>query len=72
MPPKAHRACSEAMAQYDFEKVVDISLTEEEALDQKVAEDVAKAFLHWKPLEETADDASDAMARLKAMLAVEK
>jgi len=61
------------MTQYDFEKVLEISLSEEELRDQKLAEDVAKAFLHWKPLEETADDASsDAMDKLKAMLAVEK
>jgi hypothetical protein len=60
------------MAQYDFEKVIDISLSSEEMRDQKVAEEVAKAFLHWKPLEETAGDANDALVKLKAMLAVEK
>jgi len=69
--PEADRAFSEAMTQYDFEKVIDVSLSEEEVRDQKVAEDVAKAFLHWKPLEETAEDAKDAMGKLKAMLAVE-
>jgi hypothetical protein len=68
---KPTRACSDLMMQYDFQEVLRLALSEQEEREQEAAEDVAKKFLHWKPLDETSDAADGAMAKLKAMLGIE-